>query len=186
MDCSPTVHSTVHPLFYNRGSCILSYGKVMGKDEMLGWHHQLSGHESEQALGDADQVVSRQKGTSLSSSNQQGSKALSAVHSLCNPHGLNEAGMAPLSLTTCKSLLKRTSIELMVSHISSPVTPFSTCPQSFPAPGSVPVSCLFASGAQSTEPQLQHQFLAMNIQDWFPSGFTDLICSPGDSRDRWD
>ena len=101
-----------------------------------------------------DQVVTRQKGTSLSSSNQQGTKALAAVHSLCstlcNSHGLNEAGMASLSFTICKSLLKLTSIDLMVSHISSPVTPFSCCPQSFPASGSFPVSWLFASGAQST------------------------------------
>ena len=24
------------------------------KDEMVGWHHQLSGHESEQTLGDSE------------------------------------------------------------------------------------------------------------------------------------
>ena len=26
----------------------------MTEDEMLGWHHQLSGHEFEQALGDSE------------------------------------------------------------------------------------------------------------------------------------
>ena len=26
----------------------------MTEDEMVGWHHQLDGHESEQALGDSD------------------------------------------------------------------------------------------------------------------------------------
>ena len=26
----------------------------MTEDEMVGWHHQLNGHESEQALGDGD------------------------------------------------------------------------------------------------------------------------------------
>ena len=26
----------------------------MTKDEMVGWHHQLNGHEFEQALGDGD------------------------------------------------------------------------------------------------------------------------------------
>ena len=36
------------------------------------------------------------------------------------------------------------------STISSSVTPFSSCPQSFPASGSFPVSLLFASGGQST------------------------------------
>ena len=33
--------------------------------------------------------------------------------------------------------------------ISSSVVPFSSCPQSFPAPGSFPMSQLFASGGQS-------------------------------------
>ena len=26
----------------------------MTEDELVGWHHQLSGHESEQALGDGE------------------------------------------------------------------------------------------------------------------------------------
>ena len=26
----------------------------MTKDEMVGWHHQLNGHEFEQALGDGE------------------------------------------------------------------------------------------------------------------------------------
>ena len=34
-------------------------------------------------------------------------------------------------------------------NISSSVTPFSSCPQSFPASGSFPMSQLFASGGQS-------------------------------------
>ena len=33
--------------------------------------------------------------------------------------------------------------------ISSSVVPFSSCPQSFPASGSFPMSCLFVSGGQS-------------------------------------
>ena len=42
--------------------------------------------------------------------------------------------------------------------ILSSVVPFS-CPQSFPALGSFPISCLFASGGQSTGASAQHQFL---------------------------
>ena len=30
----------------------------MTEDEMVGWHHQLDGHESEQALGVSDGQVS--------------------------------------------------------------------------------------------------------------------------------
>ena len=28
--------------------------KVATKDEMVGWHHELNGHEFEQALGDSE------------------------------------------------------------------------------------------------------------------------------------
>ena len=38
--------------------------------------------------------------------------------------------------------------------ISSYVTPFSTCPQYFPASGSFPKNCLFASGGQSIRPYI--------------------------------
>ena len=30
-------------------------GKVMTEDEMVGWHHQLDGHEFEQASGAGDE-----------------------------------------------------------------------------------------------------------------------------------
>ena len=41
--------------------------------------------------------------------------------------------------------------------ISSSVVPFSSCPQSFPASGSLQMSQLFTSGGQSIGVQLQHQ-----------------------------
>ena len=41
--------------------------------------------------------------------------------------------------------------------VSSSVPCFSSCPQSFPASGSFPVSWLFTSGDQTMEFQLQHQ-----------------------------
>ena len=40
--------------------------------------------------------------------------------------------------------------------ISSSIVPFSSCPQSFPASGSFPMSQLFTSGGQILEFQLQH------------------------------
>ena len=49
--------------------------------------------------------------------------------------------------------------------ISSPVTPFSSCLQSFPASESFPVSWLFASGGQSTRASASASVLPMNIQD---------------------
>ena len=58
--------------------------------------------------------------------------------------------------------------------VSSSVDPFSSCLQSFPASGSFPVSQLFASGSQSTGASASASVLSI-IQDWFPSGLTDLI-----------
>ena len=57
--------------------------------------------------------------------------------------------------------------------ISSSVTPFSFCPQSFSASGSFPMSQLFASGGQSIGASAP--VLPMNIQGWFPLGLTGLI-----------
>ena len=57
--------------------------------------------------------------------------------------------------------------------ISSSVIPFSSCLQSFPASGSFQMSQLFASGGQSIGVSASASVLPMNIQDWFPLGWTD-------------
>ena len=57
--------------------------------------------------------------------------------------------------------------------ISSSVVPFS-CPQSFPASGSFPMS-QFSSGGQSIGVSASTLVLPMNVQDWFPLGWTGLI-----------
>ena len=57
--------------------------------------------------------------------------------------------------------------------ISSSVVPFSSCLQSFPAPGSFPMSQLFTSGGQSIGASAS--VLPMNIHSWFPLGLTALI-----------
>ena len=59
--------------------------------------------------------------------------------------------------------------------ISSPVVCFSSCPQSFPASGSFPVSQLFASGGQSIGASTSATVLPMSTQDWSPLGWTGLI-----------
>ena len=59
--------------------------------------------------------------------------------------------------------------------ISSSVTPFTSCLQSFPASGSFPVSGLFTSGGQSIGASASASVLPMNIQGWFPLGLTSLI-----------
>ena len=58
--------------------------------------------------------------------------------------------------------------------ISSSVVPFS-CPQSFPASGSFQMSQFFTSGGQSIGVSASASVLPMNIQDWFPLGWTGWI-----------
>ena len=59
--------------------------------------------------------------------------------------------------------------------ISSSVIPFSSCLQSFPASGSFQMSQFFTSGGQSTGVSASVSVLPMNIQDWFPLGWTSWI-----------
>ena len=59
--------------------------------------------------------------------------------------------------------------------ISSSVSLFSSCPQSFQASGSFSVSQLFASGGQSIGISNSTSVLPMNIQDRFPLGSTGGI-----------
>ena len=57
--------------------------------------------------------------------------------------------------------------------ISSSVVPFSSCLQSFLAPGSFQMSQLFTLGGQTTG--VSASVLAMHIQDWSPLGWTGWI-----------
>ena len=60
-------------------------------------------------------------------------------------------------------------------NISSSVIPFSCCLQSFPASGSFQMSQLFASSGQGSGVSASTSVLPMNIQDWFPLGWTGWI-----------
>ena len=56
--------------------------------------------------------------------------------------------------------------------VSSFVIPFFSCLQSFLASGSFPMSQFFTSGGQSIGVSASISVLPLNIQDWFPSGWT--------------
>ena len=58
---------------------------------------------------------------------------------------------------------------------SNHLIPFSSCPQSFPASGSFPMSQPFVSGSQRIGASALASVLTINIQDWFPLGLTGLI-----------
>ena len=59
--------------------------------------------------------------------------------------------------------------------ISSSCHPLLLLPQSFPASGSFPRSQFIASGGQSIRVSASVSVLPMNIQDWFPLGWTGWI-----------
>ena len=61
----------------------------------------------------------------------------------------------------------------VIQTFSSSIATFSSCPQSLPSSGSLPLSWLLASGGQSTRASASG--LPMNIQGWFPLRLTDLI-----------
>ena len=102
----------------------------------------------------------------------------SSVTQLCptlRPHGLQHARLP------CPSLTPRAySNSCPLSWwchptISSSIIPFSSFLQSFPASGSFPVSQFFASGGQRIGVSASVSVLPMNIQDWFPLGWTSRI-----------
>ena len=69
--------------------------------------------------------------------------------------------------------------------ISSFVVPFS-CPQSFPASGSFPMSQLFSSGGQVLEFQLQHQSYQWTPRtDLLSDGLVGSPRSPRDSQESY-
>ena len=59
--------------------------------------------------------------------------------------------------------------------ISSSVIPFSSCLQSCPASRSFQMSQFFTSGGQSIGVSASASVLPINIQDWFPLGWTGWI-----------
>ena len=75
-------------------------------------------------------------------------------------------------------------LELAQTHVhwvddaiqpSQPLSPPSPPALSFPASGSFPMNWLFASGGQSIGDSASASVLSVNIQGWFPLGWTGLI-----------
>ena len=98
----------------------------------------------------------------------------SVVSDTLQPHGLQHAR------TPCPSTPRAFSNSCPLSRwchptISSSVVPFSSRLQSFPESGSFPMSQFFASGGQSIGVSASASVLPMNIQDWFPLGWTGWI-----------
>ena len=91
------------------------------------------------------------------------------------PHGLQHARLPCPSPTPRVYSNSCPSSRWCHPTISSSVTTFSSCLQSFPASGSFQMSQFFISGGWSIGVSTSASFLPMNIQDWFPLGWTGWI-----------
>ena len=129
--------------------------------------------------------VTSQVHASVQFSSVQFSSVQSLSHDRLFETPWTAAHQASVSLTNSWSLLKFMSIELVLplNHLIL-YCPFSSCLQACPASGSFPMSQLFAPGGQRIGVSVSASVLPMNIQDWFPLGWTDWISlqSKGFSR----
>ena len=106
-------------------------------------------------------------------------KIYSLVHSVISdslhPHGLQHSRLPCPSLSLRVWSDSCPLSQWRQATISSSVTPFSLCPQSFRASQSFPMNRLFRSGSQSIGASASPSVLLVNIQSWFPLGLTGLI-----------
>ena len=79
----------------------------------------------------------------------------------------------PLSPRVCPSSYPLSQWYYPIISLSA--TLLSFCLQSFPASGSSPMIQLFTTGGQNVGASTSASVLPMNIQDWFPLGWTGLI-----------
>ena len=86
------------------------------------------------------------------------------------------AHLASLSITTCQSLLKLMSIELvMPSNHLSLCCPLLLLPSILPSARVFSMNQFFVSGGQSIKVSSSASVLPVNIQDWFPLGLIGWI-----------
>ena len=99
----------------------------------------------------------------------------SVMSNSLRPHGLPAPRLPCPSPTPGVCSDSRPLSQWCHPTILSSVIPFSSCLQSFPASGSFQMSRLFPSGSQSIGVSASTSVLPMNIQDWFPLGWTGWI-----------
>ena len=99
----------------------------------------------------------------------------SVMSNYLQPHGLQHA--RPPCLSASPRVYSNLCPLSWWCHptISSSVVPFSSHLQFFPASGFFQMSQFFASRGQSTGVSASVSVFPMNIQDWFPLGWTGWI-----------
>ena len=99
----------------------------------------------------------------------------SVVSDSLQPHGPQHARLPCPSPTPRAYSNSCPSSPWCHPNISSSVVPFSSRLRSFSASGSFPMSQFFTLGGQSIGVSASTSVLPMNIQDWFPLGWTGWI-----------
>ena len=101
--------------------------------------------------------------------------SVSVVSDSLRPHGL-QLFRPPCPPPTTGAYSNSCPLSLWCHPtISSSATSFSSCSQSFPASRSFLMSQLITWGSQSIWASASESVLPMNIQDWFPLGWTGWI-----------
>ena len=100
----------------------------------------------------------------------------SVVSDSLQPHGLQDARLPCPSATAepTQTHVHHVSGAIQPSHL---VVPFSSCLQSFQASGSFALNQFFTACGLSIGVSASASVLPMNIQDWFPLGWTGWISS---------
>ena len=99
----------------------------------------------------------------------------SVVSYSLQPHGLQHARL-PCPSPAPKAYSNSCPLNRWcLPTISSSVIPFSSHLQSFPESGSFQMSQFFTSGGQSIGASASASDFPMNVQDWFPLGWTGWI-----------
>ena len=98
------------------------------------------------------------------------------MYNSLQPHGLQHPRLPCLPLSPRVCLNSHPLSQWYHPTISSSVVPFSSCPQSFPASGSFPMSQLFTSGGQSIgvsasvlPTNIQASISRLTLVSWFPN-----------------
>ena len=156
------------------------------EDEMVGWHHWLSGQEFEQTLGDSEGqgcLMCCSPGDHKESDTTEQLNWTEAIVVVQSP-GYVQLFVTPqtaalhvtLSLTISQSLTKFSSLHWWCRlAVSSSDALFSFCPGSFPAPGTSSMNCLCTTDDQNTGVSASSSVLPVNIQGWSPLRLTSLI-----------
>ena len=107
---------------------------------------------------------------------QSVSSVTQSCPTLCDPMNHSTPGLSVHHqlLESAQTHVHWVGDAIQPSHPSS-VIPFSSHLQSFPPKGPFPMSQIFASGGQSIGVSASASVLPMNIQDWFPLGWTSWI-----------